>query len=177
MNPKTDEGGIRIRDKFYPKSDVDRLWWPARVVLRYEAWAQSSWLKLVFQTTANLVVGGAGSWLAIRRPDLFKAIVGVGWRFAYIMLALVFAFGLFALRKFARTTYGTIEPAFAAMSMWQLSGNLNQNKMTLTIGAVGSLYVMVRGMVNIADGQTTEEDRESWPFVKTTVTADSEIPT
>jgi hypothetical protein len=65
----------------------------------------------------------------------------------------LFAGFLYVLRHAKRITYGYCEVAVGVVGLWAALSRLDADRMAVGLGIAASVYVIVRGMVNIADGR------------------------
>jgi hypothetical protein len=70
----------------------------------------------------------------------------------------LFAALLYVLRDAKRVTYGYCEVAVGVAGLWAALSRLDADRMAVGLGIAASVYVVVRGMVNIEDGR--EKNRE-----------------
>ena len=70
-----------------------------------------------------------------------------------LSLGVAIATGLFLLRKKEQTVYGVLEIVVSAMLMrWALTTATGHS---ITTGFLGAIYVLVRGLTNVADGRAS----------------------
>ena len=93
-------------------------------------------------------------WFAgVMEYPLARAVTVVG-------LAL-FAVFLYGLRHAKRITYGYGEVVVGVVGLWAALSRLDADRMAVGLGIAASVYVIVRGMVNIEDGRKAEREEEA----------------
>lgn len=93
-----------------------------------------------------------GPWWALR-----WAAAGMSHRIMAVGALLLAGVGFFALKRRARLLYGWIEVVFAATGMWLGLDAAPASPAAALALVMGALYVLVRGIENVAEGRKAAE--------------------